>query len=167
MLNDNEKTDTLNKLFIVYLFHSLQGVAKEALDALKRKINWNEPNIEKLHDVLDGYWTIQEKITKNDFDNSIKKIKEISLKWDRQFIYFIEIKKKAKNLLKKLKEKILKDKQNNGTEEISISCLKYRYKDFVNEKWNDSNIPDSLFKDFIRMCKKIRSKFNISLDIER
>ncbi len=167
LLDNNEKTDTLNKLFIVHLFHNIEGIAKEALDTLKRQINWDEPEIEKLHNIIEGYWTQEENISKDDVDNSIKKINGISLNWDKTFIYFVEMKKKAKWLIKKLTDKFLKNQQNKETEQISVSSLKYRYKEFIKEKWDDSSIPDSLFKDFICMCKKIRNKLNISLDIKR
>ena len=116
---------------------------------------------------IEGYWTIVENITKDDVDNSIKKINEISLNWDKNYIYFIEIKKKAKELLKKLRDKFLKRQQDNETEQISVSGLKYRFIEFIKEKWDETNIPDSLFKDFISMCKNIRSKLDISLDIKR
>lgn len=166
-LDINEKTDTLNKLFIVNLFHSSEGIANEALDALKRQINWDDPDIKKLRDLLEGYWTLKENITKDDFDNSIKKINEISLNWDKKFIYFIEIKKKAKELLEKLRNKFLMGQKDDEDQKISVSGLKYRFIKFVKEKWDETNIPDSLFKDFINMCKKIRTKLNISLDIKR
>ena len=157
LIEDN-KSETLDKLFIAHLFHTLEGV--DAIYASKKlrediNVNWGSLNPVDLPDLLYELWsTADESITKEEVIKSGYVIKTICQNWQIDFIYYNEMKNKANNYLAEIYENCLNQDQKKQIRKPTINQIKRKYIEFVKDI-DDLTIPNSLTKDFIKWYKEI------------
>lgn len=151
-----KKEKTLDTLFIVSLFRSLKGNASKALEKLSSiiKVDWNNPDSDKLINELYEIWSLEDNIEREDINKSAELIKEISKDWEKQYLKHTEVKSELNNYLRQLAE-------NFGIEEIPTEkSLKPIYLKFIKEnlKSRVNDLPESITKDFLELCKQILKK---------
>ena len=154
----DRKSETLDRLFIAHLFHTLEGTdAIQALKKLRESINikWCSIDPEDLPDLLYELWsTADESITKEKVISSGSVIKSICQNWKNNFIYYIKIKNNANNYLGEIYENCLDDEQKQQIQKPTLNQLKRKYIEFI-KRIDESTAPNSLTKDFIELYRRI------------
>ncbi len=163
-LVDNRKLETLDKLFIAHLFHTLEGQdASRALKKLRENLNvdWCTLDLEKLPDLLYEVWSAAEKeINRDDVVESGKTIKTICQEWETLFIYHVEIKSKINSYLDTIYESCLDANQKENLKGLTKNKVKKSYLDFI-KKNDKAKIPESLTKRFIMWYKEVRKTLEL------